>query len=294
MPEVAKSKAPVGAVVIDNGSGTTTINITGTRTGSAANLTAYSTFSGGLAASTLNTATTNRVDGVDAKLTVNGTAITRAGNTVADVLPGLSFGLVALGTTKVTVESDGAASAATGKAAVDSLNAVLRQISTATKYDLASRKSAALTGDSGARTLASRLTAAVSEAAKGVPAQTLSAIGLALGRDGLYSLDSTKLEAALAANPEGTTALVQAIAARVKTVTTDATGTTGVTVTSQASATERAASLQKQVEAWDGRLALVEARLRRQFTALDTALGGLKNQGTWLAGQIAGLQRSNS
>jgi flagellar hook-associated protein 2 len=37
------------------------------------------------------------------------------------------------------------------------------------------------------------------------------------------------------------------------------------------------------------RLATREQTLRRQYAAMEAALGTLKNQSTWLAGQISGL-----
>lgn len=48
-------------------------------------------------------------------------------------------------------------------------------------------------------------------------------------------------------------------------------------------------AIDSQVDAWDLRLRLREAALRRQFTALESALGTMRSQSTWLSGQIAGL-----
>jgi flagellar hook-associated protein 2 len=48
-------------------------------------------------------------------------------------------------------------------------------------------------------------------------------------------------------------------------------------------------SITDQIASWDNRLALRETALRRQFSAMEAALGQAKNQSTWLAGQIAGL-----
>lgn len=44
-----------------------------------------------------------------------------------------------------------------------------------------------------------------------------------------------------------------------------------------------------QVAAWDLRLQLRRSALQHQFTSLEKALGTLKSQSTWLAGQLAGL-----
>ncbi|MEU7903099.1 flagellar filament capping protein FliD [Actinoplanes sp. NPDC049118] len=47
--------------------------------------------------------------------------------------------------------------------------------------------------------------------------------------------------------------------------------------------------LNDQVSKWDDRLALRRLGLERQFTGLETALGKMKQQSSWLAGQLASL-----
>lgn len=49
------------------------------------------------------------------------------------------------------------------------------------------------------------------------------------------------------------------------------------------------ARIDNDLDKWDLRLQLREAALRRQFTGLETALGNLRSQSTWLAGQLNGL-----
>jgi flagellar hook-associated protein 2 len=52
---------------------------------------------------------------------------------------------------------------------------------------------------------------------------------------------------------------------------------------------ESIAALNDQVEAWDARLATRRSALQRQYSALEVALGKLKDQQSWLSGQLAGL-----
>jgi flagellar hook-associated protein 2 len=47
--------------------------------------------------------------------------------------------------------------------------------------------------------------------------------------------------------------------------------------------------IQQRIESWDLRLAKRKEMLTRQFSAMETALSSLKNQSTWLAGQINSL-----
>jgi len=51
--------------------------------------------------------------------------------------------------------------------------------------------------------------------------------------------------------------------------------------------------IQERIDAWDLRLAKRKETLTRQFTAMETALSSLKNQSTWLAGQINSLPSSS-
>jgi flagellar hook-associated protein 2 len=63
----------------------------------------------------------------------------------------------------------------------------------------------------------------------------------------------------------------------------------GTLTTAEQSRTNRIRDLNRQIEAFDVRLAKREARLRQQYTALESLMGQLGNQATWLSGQIAGL-----
>ena len=47
--------------------------------------------------------------------------------------------------------------------------------------------------------------------------------------------------------------------------------------------------MQERIDAWDLRLAKRKETLTRQFTAMETSLSSLRNQSTWLAGQINSL-----
>ncbi len=49
------------------------------------------------------------------------------------------------------------------------------------------------------------------------------------------------------------------------------------------------ADIKNRIEAWDLRLTKRKETLTRQFTAMETALSSLRNQSTWLAGQINSL-----
>ncbi|MDP9407734.1 MAG: flagellar filament capping protein FliD [Actinomycetota bacterium] len=315
----AKVNAAAGglsAVVVSDGASTPNYRLvfTGTKTGSDSNVTLTSTYTGVLAQQSLTDPVDTSADSKDplagsvsaanASFTFDGIPVSRPTNTVTDLVPGATITLVdAGGQSTVTVTPDPAAGLAAGKALVDSLNSVLKQIATGVKYDQAAKKAGPLTGDGGARGLARELTGALSTAARGASGITLGGattttsgtaytttnLGISMQRDGTYAFDSTAFAAALRDKPVETKAFVDAIAGELEKVVTQATSSTGVVGASKKGAADRAAQLQKQVDAWDDRLEAIENRLRRQYSALDTAMSSLRSQSTWLSGQIAGL-----
>ena len=80
------------------------------------------------------------------------------------------------------------------------------------------------------------------------------------------------------------------IAGRLLSVTKAASGsTTGSLVKMAEGQDSLIKDIKDRIEAWDLRLAKRKETLTRQFSAMETALSSLKNQSTWLAGQINSL-----
>ncbi|GIV00964.1 MAG: hypothetical protein KatS3mg014_2579 [Actinomycetota bacterium] len=143
--------------------------------------------------------------GVDAQLRVGSGAgaltVTRASNTIDDLIPGVRLTLKATSAAPVTVtaerDADGVVSAVKGL--VDGLNQAISTLKDLTRYDPASKKAGALQGDPEAWRLLMDLQTAVSEAIVG-PGGTrtsASAIGITLNRDGTFSLNEAALRDAL-------------------------------------------------------------------------------------------------
>jgi flagellar hook-associated protein 2 len=91
----------------------------------------------------------------------------------------------------------------------------------------------------------------------------------------------------------GTLTYSPGIAQRLATAVNDAVDLSGGVLTSTEKATRtRIDYLQKEIDRMNARLSAYEARLRAQFTAMETTLGSLRSQGTWLTGQITALQNA--
>jgi flagellar hook-associated protein 2 len=93
----------------------------------------------------------------------------------------------------------------------------------------------------------------------------------------------------------GTFTYIPGIAARLDAVASDAIdfGTGSITTAISGRQTQ-ISGIDAQISNWDVRLAAKEATMRAQFAAMETALGKLKDQSSWLAGQLASLPTSSS
>jgi flagellar hook-associated protein 2 len=269
--------------------------------------------------------------GQDAKIMVGGTsayAVTSADNTFTDVLPGVTVTLTRQQAATepaitVGVAADPDAVAAKVQALVDSANAALNEIAAQTRIKTGTVSAGPLVGDSTMRKLAQDILGSVSGG--GGDLGSFSAVGVKLDRDGRLTFDKQTFRDALAADPAKTRAYfdsytnvahagatasfnpgwddanglgrkletVGLIATEGVRLPTDSPGTAkeGLLGGLIKRANEGIRGLNDQVAAWDQRLEVRKAALQRQFSGLETALGKMQQQSSWLAGQIASLPR---
>jgi flagellar hook-associated protein 2 len=238
--------------------------------------------------------------GRDAELSIGTTTpftVTSATNTFSSVMPGATITVTKEDPATdviVTVGSDPDAIAGKVQALVDAVNSALTQVKTYTSN--APGSTAALKGDPSLTGLAGQLLNAVSGAVgtSGSPAQ----VGFQLTRDGKITFDKAKFTTALKDTPDlaqkivsgGGTPAVEGIAGRLLSVAKRASDSTTGSIVALANGKDSLVKdLQKRIEAWDVRLAKRKETLSRQFSAMETALSSLKNQSSWLAGQINSL-----
>lgn len=265
----------------------------------------------------------------DASFTVNGTAYTRPSNTVTDVLANVTLSLKGVTSTgnPVTVTVEGFApdkSAIKGKvqAFVDQYNSTLDFVRG--KLDEsrvkdpqtdADRAKGVLRGDGDLLSLLGGLRASVGDVVSGLPSslQQASQVGISTGAStgsgtlsqdairGRLSFDGAKLDSALTTDfdsvkslftRQGTDYASNGIAWRLDgQLDAQLSPTTGRLSSRLAAEDSLIARLKRDQAALDDRLALRESGLRRQFTAMETALSKAQQQGSWLSGQLAGLGR---
>jgi flagellar capping protein FliD len=248
--------------------------------------------------------------------TTNPYTVSSASNTFSSVLPGTTITVNKVDTVNpvtVSVVADPDSVAAKISALVDAVNATINTVKTYTSN--AQGSTAALKGDYSVTSLGGKLLDAISSAvgADGSPAN----VGFQLTKDGRVTFDKAKFLTALKDNPamvqrmvSGTPAgngpdgvagggddvtAVDGIAARLRVVSVSASDATNGTLVALANGQDSLVKdIQDRIAAWDLRLAKRKETLTRQFTAMETALSSLKNQSTWLAGQISSLPSYSS
>jgi flagellar capping protein FliD len=257
---------------------------------------------------------TDTVVGKDAELRVGDAAgaysVFSATNTFDGVVPGATLTVSRKETDFVTVAvaADPDSVAAKVSSLVDAINSTLSTVKKETNNAPGSK--ATLRGEYGVTSLAGRLLEAVSDSVADALGKNRSPadVGIQLTKEGTVVFDKAKFLTAL----ENTPALAQRIVAGSAEYTTKPDGTRvpvvpGIAdrlqeVTKAASDSAKGSlvglangqdsmgrDIKNRIESWDLRLAKRREILTRQFTAMETSLSSLRNQSTWLAGQINSL-----
>ena len=199
------------------------------------------------------------------------------------------------------------------QALVTAANAALTEVGTQTAYDPATKKSSPLTGDFAVRQISQTILSTVSQGLSyrkadapaapdpktATPAEiaqdlkdnvvtfgSLSQLGISLTKTGQLAFNADKFTAKYNEDPEAIKnagiALGDAFEALGTRQKTDLTNT----VTGRKNVID---TLNKQIDNWDLRLVSRRAALQKQYATLETTLGKLNSQSTWLSGQIASL-----
>jgi flagellar hook-associated protein 2 len=194
---------------------------------------------------------------------------------------------------------------------VDSANAALKAISDNT--DSSDGSTAVLKGNWTMTSLAQQILRQVSSA---VGSSSPATVGIQLNRDGTIAFDPSVFNKALASNPTlaqqivgGTTGVgadninhtpddtidVDGLAARLSVLAEQASDSATGMITNLANSQDaQAKDIQSQIDDWTQRLQLRQQTLTDQFNAMETALGTLKSQSSWLSSQISSLYNPNS
>lgn len=239
----------------------------------------------------------------DAKLEVNGIAITRPTNTIEGVVDGVTFDVKSLGTSTVKVEQDSEAVAGRVQDFVDKFNALQDVIKKYSGFNAESGQGGILSGDATVRGIESELRqmmTAIPEGLEDSPVRMLADIGIKTQPStGKLEFDQAVFQEQLEENPEAMTALfaekdgVEGIAGRMVSTVTNFLSSEGALAARTDGLNNDLSDIQDQRDRLDMRIASYEERLIKQFSAADSLISQIQSSGNYVAQQLASLSPQN-
>lgn len=233
----------------------------------------------------------------DARVLIDGIAVTADRNVISDALQGVTLNLKAARPgEKLTLEvsRDRSALETALKDFVNSYNAVITAINEQTRFDVDAGTAAALTGDAMTRGIGAALRAAIATATPGADplADTLAELGITTQPDGRLKLDSEDLGKALDAAPNGALELFggeSGLAARLRNSLRGYVESEGMFDSRTEALKKRLDQVRAQRDNLDMRMERLHQTYLKQFTALDTLLVQLQGTSSYIAQQLANL-----
>jgi flagellar hook-associated protein 2 len=240
----------------------------------------------------------------NSQATINGIAVSSAGNSLADVVDGMTFNLSKVTTTpvSVTVSRNTDSIKARLNTFVAAYNQFNKFLSDSTTYNATTKTSALLQGDGTTVAIQNQLHAMVSQpSGASTLFTTLSSLGLQVQKDGSLLLNDAKFTAGVANLPEMTKALANVdptapgndgLAKRFSTWTDKLLSTSGALPGKTKSIQAKIASNQKDQDAMSLRLTGIEKRMRAQYSTLDATMAKANALSSYVQQQITTWNKS--
>ena len=236
--------------------------------------------------------------GLNATLKINGVAIESATNTVANVVPGVTLSLAQTTTlgspVQITVAQDKVALQKNVQAFADAYSALSKTLADSTKYVQGGR-SGALQGDSTTVGLQSLMRKIIGSTSTGSTYARLSEVGLEQQTDGSLKLNTAKLTTAMADisnlqklfTTNNSDAATNGFGLKLRDLASGLLAADG-TVSNKSTALQGAISRNgKEQDKVNDRAAVVEKRLRAQYSALDAQMAKMSGLSSYVTAQLA-------
>lgn len=233
------------------------------------------------------------------KIKLNGIAINSDSNTITDAVDGVTLTLskVTTSATTLTVSQDKSSTLSAALTnivkAYNDLNTTIRDLG---KYDEKTKQGGPLLGNSTLRTASYAIKNIFQSAVTGATGdfKRLSDLGLAIQKDGSIVFDSSKLTTATSKDFEAVATMAASFGTAAKTLTAGMLGSEGSITAASDGAKRSIKDIDKRREALSARLVQIEARYKRQFSALDTLIASMNTTSSYLTQQLASLPGTSS
>jgi flagellar hook-associated protein 2 len=237
----------------------------------------------------------------DARIVVDGIEATSSTNVFSDVVTGVEITALAKSsagaTSALTIGYDRAASQRMVEDAVKAYNSVLGSLRALGKYDAATRTGGPLLGDSTLRDFTNSLRNEMGRPLTGQSTfGSLSDLGVSFALDGTLTVDSAKLQSALGSNFDAVGRAfadsTSGLAVRLDRLVDSYLDPGGLLDARTRGLQESIKDVGTSRTQLADRLTQTEARLRKQFSAMDALVGQLRNTGSFLSSQLATIKTS--
>jgi flagellar hook-associated protein 2 len=225
----------------------------------------------------------------DASITIAGQTVTRQSNTFSDVIPGVTFSLLAPTTTpaSLTIAANSSAALTNVQSFISSYNALVSTITSQTSYDSASNTGAPLSGNATVRILQRQINQALSNAVPGGTKgySTLADIGITRDKTGALQLNTSKFTVAMTLSSDSVSNIFTSkhgLAASLNTVLSNSLNSGGILSSTVSKVNTQISKISTQQAALQVRLNLLTARYTAQFTAMDNLMGKMTSTATFL------------
>ncbi|MFF5079557.1 flagellar filament capping protein FliD [Actinoplanes sp. NPDC000266] len=291
----------VKAVLVTTGGNENILQLSGAKTGAAAGFTVDNGLSG-LDLVEVAQAKDARLDIGGGEGVAGGYSVTSATNTFTTLMPGVSITVSKMeNDVTISAESDVSGMAAKMQALVDAVNGTLTEVANQTRYDAATKKGSPLTGDFMVRNMSQAILSKISlgltydnpaydeTTNPGVDKTlntTLAKLGVELSRGGQLTFNTATFKAKYGEDPTAFQAAAIAFGDQMRTLAVDQSKNVTSVITGRNNEID---NLTSQIENWDLRLESRKAALQKTYSDLEVSLGKMKEQSSWLAGQLSGL-----
>ena len=268
----------VTAYVMNTGSGYKLV-FSGEDTGASNTLT-VSNATGTLSSSFLG-GTTTAATAQDALVSINGVSLSSESNSLSDVIQGVTFDIEDVGSTKVTVGVDEDAMTEKISTFVDAYNSVITYVGAQSIYDEDSDTKGIFIGETVVSRLVANMKSKLStnfETDGSDPIGALAEIGFKTLQTGKIEFDESAFQDALADNLDQVTGLFidDFIPAMTDFIDSNIDDTDGIVSNRLDSLDDIIDGITDDISNFEDRMDAYEARLKKNFTAMEIALGRLQ------------------
>lgn len=228
---------------------------------------------------------------------IDGQKVTSQSNNVENAITGVTLSLTDADVNKTStlkIEQDDEAVKESVKGFVEAYNTLIESIDNLSKYDVEKEEAAALQGDSMIRSIESQLRNMISNRVD-VDGETVALydIGVEVDRYGKMSINDEKLDKVIAEDMDLVSGLFSTpdsgIANSLDKLVEGYVKTGGLIDSRNTALTTEQQRLDDQREAFSLKMEMLEARLFKQFNAMDLIVGQLNQQSAGLADRLNSL-----